>query len=281
MEIKKVSVIGAGQMGAGIVQVCAVSGYEVALYDALPEAAEKAVSLMKRFLGRDVEKSRRTQEEADAVIARIQLRDAPEVSADLIIESITENYDLKAGLFRELDIQCGPGVIFATNTSSIPITRLATNTGRADRFLGLHFFNPVPLMTLVEVIRGERTSSETLKTGLDFARSLGKTPVEAQDVPGFISNRILMTMINEAVFALSEGVGTPEGIDTVMKLGMRHPMGPLELADFIGLDTCLAILQVLYEGYGDPKYRPCPLLRRMVAAGKLGKKAGAGFYAYT
>jgi 3-hydroxybutyryl-CoA dehydrogenase len=281
MEIRKIAVIGAGQMGSGIAQVCACSGYEVSLYDALPGAATKALSLISRLLSRDVEKGRRTPSEVDAILARIHLKDAPDVSADLVIEAITENYELKAGLFRDLDIQCPPNTIFATNTSSIPITRLAANTGRADRFLGLHFFNPVPVMALVEVIRGEHTSPETLGVGVDFVKSIGKTPVESQDVPGFISNRVLMTMINEAIFALYEGVGTAEGIDTVFKLGMRHPMGPLELADFIGLDTCLAILQVLHEGYGDPKYRPCPLLKRMVAAGKLGKKSGVGFYSYT
>ncbi|MHA2620961.1 MAG: 3-hydroxyacyl-CoA dehydrogenase family protein [bacterium JZ-2024 1] len=280
MEIRRVSVVGAGQMGSGIAQVCATSGYEVSLYDALPGAAERAVSLISRFLGRDVEKGRRTQAEAEAALARIHLCDAPDASAEIILEAITEAYDLKAALFRELDIQSEPKTIFATNTSSIPVTRLAANTGRPDRFLGLHFFNPVPVMTLVEVVRGEKTSAETLQTGIEFAKSLGKTPVESQDVPGFISNRILMTMINEAIFALYEGVGTPEGIDTVMKLGMRHPMGPLELADFIGLDTCLAILEVLHDGYGDPKYRPCPLLKRMVAAGKLGRKSGQGFYSY-
>lgn len=281
MEIKKVSIVGAGQMGSGIAQVCAASGYEVALYDVVPGATERALSLISHYILRDVEKGRRTQTEAEAILARIRPCEAPEASADLIIEAITENYDLKAALFKELDKTSPATTIFATNTSSIPVTRLAANTGRADRFLGLHFFNPVPVMNLVEVIRGERTSPETIGVGTDFAKSLGKTPVEAQDVPGFISNRILMTMINEAIFALYEGVGTAEGIDTVMKLGMRHPMGPLELADFIGLDTCLAILEVLYEGYGDQKYRPCPLLKRMVAAGKLGRKSGIGFYSYS
>lgn len=281
-EIATLGVLGAGQMGAGIAQVAARAGLAVVLGDVDQVTAEKGKASIARFLGRSVEKGQLSAADRDAALARITPVGRVEqvAEADLVVEAATERQPLKLDLFRALDGAARPGVILASNTSSISITRLAAATGRPDRVIGMHFFNPVPLMGLVEVIRGLETSDETVAVVTDLARRLGKTPVEARDFPGFIANRILMPMINEAVYALMEGVGTAEAIDTVMRLGMNHPMGPLALADLIGLDTCLAILEVLHEGLGDPKYRPCPLLRQYVAAGRLGRKSSRGFYSY-
>ncbi|HEX7124736.1 MAG TPA: 3-hydroxybutyryl-CoA dehydrogenase [Thermodesulfobacteriota bacterium] len=282
MTIETIGVLGAGQMGSGIAQVAALAGFEVVLGDVDQGTAEKGKAAIARFLGRSVEKGQQTAADRDAALGRITpVADVARVAAaDLVIEAATEREALKLDLFRALDRAARPETILASNTSSISITTLAAATGRADRVIGMHFFNPVPLMGLVEVIRGLETSDAAVEVVTGLARRLGKTPVEARDFPGFIANRILMPMINEAVYALMEGVGTAEAIDTVMKLGMNHPMGPLALADLIGLDTCLAILEVLHEGLGDPKYRPCPLLRQYVAAGRLGRKSGRGFYAY-
>ncbi|MGA7731990.1 MAG: 3-hydroxybutyryl-CoA dehydrogenase [Chloroflexia bacterium] len=282
MEIKTVGVVGAGTMGNGIAQVFASSGFEVKLRDVGEAQLERGMGSIRKSLGKLVEKGKIGQEESDAALARIttttELSDL--AGCDLVVEAIFENYDAKAAAFKELDGLLHPEAILASNTSSIDITRLAAVTGRPDRFIGMHFFNPVPLMQLVEVIRGLATSDETYATVRDLAVKLGKTPVEVRDYPGFVSNRVLMPMINEAVFVLYEGVASKEDIDTVMKLGMNHPMGPLTLADFIGLDVCLDILHVLYDGFKDPKYRPCPLLVKMVQAGKLGRKSGEGFYKY-
>ncbi len=280
--IQTLGVLGAGQMGSGIAQVAALAGFDVHLGDVDQAAAEKGKATIARFLGRSVEKRQVTAADRDAALARVSpTADLARVAAaDLVVEAATEREPLKLDLFRALDRAARPGVILASNTSSISITTLAAATKRPARVIGMHFFNPVPLMALVEVIRGLETRDETVAVVTDLARRLGKTPVEARDFPGFIANRILMPMINEAVYALMEGVGTAEAIDAVMKLGMNHPMGPLALADLIGLDTCLAIMEVLHGGLGDPKYRPCPLLRQYVAAGWLGKKSGRGFYTY-
>jgi 3-hydroxybutyryl-CoA dehydrogenase len=282
MDIRKVGVVGAGTMGNGITQVFASSGFDVVMRDVGEAQLERGMGTIRKSLGKFVEKGKISSEESDAALGRIttttDLADMKE--CDLVVEAIFENFDAKAAAFRELDALLGPEAILASNTSSIDITRLAAVTKRADRFIGMHFFNPVPLMSLVEVIRGLATSDETYGTVRDLATKLGKTPVEVKDYPGFVSNRVLMPMINEAVFALFEGVASKEDIDTVMKLGMNHPMGPLTLADFIGLDVCLDILYVLYDGFKDPKYRPCPLLVKMVQAGKLGRKTGEGFYKY-
>lgn len=269
-------------MGAGIAQVLATAGFEVVLHDAAPAALDRARSVIETSLGKFVEKGKLSAAERDAALARIRREPALDAMRDAgyVIEAVVEAVDVKRDLLRRLDAMLPPSVILGTNTSSISITVLGAATGRADRVVGIHFMNPVPLMPLVEVIRGQATSDATVRRTLDLCRALGKTPVEAADYPGFIANRILMPMINEAIFAVMEGVGTPEAIDAVMKLGMNHPMGPLTLADFIGLDVCLAILQVLHDGFGDPKYRPCPLLVRMVAAGQLGRKTGRGFYTY-
>ncbi len=282
MEIRKVAVVGAGTMGRGIAQVFAQSGYETTIMDVLPEQLDDALKTIRKFLGRSVEKGRMSQEEMDAVLSRIHPAGelAAAAEADLVLEAATEKVDLKQRIFGELDRVCRPEVILASNTSSIPITLLAAATGRPDKVVGMHFMNPVPLMVLVEVIRGLATSDETAATVVEISKKLGKVPVEVNDFPGFVSNRVLMPLINEAVFALMEGVATKEAIDQVMILGMNHPMGPLALADLIGLDVCLAILEVLHEGLGDPKYRPCPLLRKYVDAGWLGKKSGRGFYHY-
>jgi 3-hydroxybutyryl-CoA dehydrogenase len=276
---QRITVIGAGQMGAGIAQVAAVAGFEVTLTDVAAGQLERAVMVMQGSLTKLVEKGRLEQGDAESAVLRI--RTSAEIAdADLLIEAATENVDLKLEIFRQMDAVASDGAILASNTSSIPITRLAAVTGRPDAVIGMHFMNPVPLMPLVEVIRGLETSDETARSVRAAAEAMGKTVAEANDFPGFISNRILVPMINEAVYCLMEGVGDRESIDAVMKLGMNHPMGPLELADLIGLDTCLAIMEVLHSGLGDDKYRPCPLLRSYVEAGRLGRKSGRGFYTY-
>ncbi len=278
----QVAVIGAGTMGNGIAHVFAQHDWATTLIDVRPEALEKGLATIKGNLERQLKKGTLTAEQPAAILGRIKTSSALDAAADasLIVEAATENPELKHQIFRTLDGVAGPDAILATNTSSISITEIAASTMRPDKVVGMHFMNPVPLMQLVEVIRGHATSDATTRTVLDIAKALGKTPVEVNDYPGFVANRILMPMINEAVYCVMEGVATPEAIDTVMKLGMNHPMGPLTLADFIGLDVCLAILEVMHKGLGDPKYRPCPLLRRMVAAGHLGRKAGRGFYNY-
>ncbi|HTL44601.1 MAG TPA: 3-hydroxybutyryl-CoA dehydrogenase [Vicinamibacterales bacterium] len=282
LEIQRVGVVGAGTMGNGIAQVFAQSGFDVRLCDALPEALGRAMASIDRSLGRFVEKGRLSNADRDATVARITTGGDLQALADVdyVVEAIAENLDAKRAVFTRLDAITPPHVMLTSNTSSISITLLASATKRPDKVLGMHFMNPVPLMALVEIIRGQATSPASMLTATQLCMRLNKTAVEAADYPGFISNRVLMPMLNEAMFAVMEGVGTPEAIDTVMKLGMNHPMGPLTLADFIGLDVCLSILNVLHEGFGDPKYRPCPLLRRMVAAGQLGRKSGRGFYTY-
>jgi 3-hydroxybutyryl-CoA dehydrogenase len=278
-EIRTVTVVGAGQMGSGIAQVAAVAGMDVTLVDVAPGQLERAIAVIQGSLTKLVEKGRVERGDADAALERIRTQAAP-APADLLIEAATEDADLKLKIFAQLDEVAGEESILASNTSSIPITRLAASTSRPQRVVGMHFFNPVPLMQLVEVIRGLETSDETVTSVVAAAEAMGKTVAEANDYPGFISNRILVPMINEAVYCLMEGVGDRESIDTVMKLGMNHPMGPLTLADLIGLDTCLAIMEVLHDGLGDDKYRPCPLLRSYVEAGRLGRKSGRGFYEY-
>ncbi|KOY83957.1 3-hydroxybutyryl-CoA dehydrogenase [Lysinibacillus sp. FSL H8-0500] len=282
MGIHKVMVIGAGQMGSGIAQVCAQAGYEVTLNDVKPEFLERGLGVIIKNLSRDVEKGRKTEEEKAAILARLHtsldLQDARDV--DIVIEAAVENMDIKQSIFKQLDEIAPAHAILATNTSSLPITEIAAVTNRPEQVIGMHFMNPVPVMKLVEIIRGLATADEVYKAVEEMTVKLAKTPVEVNDFPGFISNRILLPMINEAIYALYEGVATKEAIDDVMKLGMNHPMGPLTLADFIGLDTCLYIMEILHEGLGDSKYRPCPLLRKYVAAGWLGKKSGRGFYVY-
>jgi 3-hydroxybutyryl-CoA dehydrogenase len=282
MAIEKIMVIGAGQMGGGIAQVAAQAGLQVVLNDIDAALIDKRIAFIDKTLARNVEKGRITEGEKLAAMARLvpstDLQDAAGV--DFVIEAASENMDIKEKIFRRLDEIAKPGVILATNTSSLPITEIAAVTGRPESVIGMHFMNPVPVMTLVEIIRGIATSDAVYQVVEELARTMGKTPVEVNDYPGFISNRVLMPMINEAIYCVYEGVAEPEAIDQVMKLGMNHPMGPLTLADFIGLDTCLAIMEVLYEGFADSKYRPCPLLRKMVKAGWLGKKSGKGFYTY-
>jgi 3-hydroxybutyryl-CoA dehydrogenase len=277
--IRRVTVVGAGQMGAGIAQVAAVAGFDVILADVAAGQLERAMIVIQGSLTKLTEKGRIEQADAESAVLRIHTS-AEIGDADLLIEAATENVDLKLKIFREMDAAASPGAILASNTSSIPITRLAAATGRPAAVVGMHFMNPVPLMPLVEIIRGLETSDQTAAGVRAAAQAMGKTVAEANDFPGFISNRILVPMINEAVYCLMEGVGDRDSIDAVMKLGMNHPIGPLALADLIGLDTCLAIMEVLHAGLGDDKYRPCPLLRRYVEAGRLGRKSGRGFYEY-
>ncbi|MGC8491501.1 MAG: 3-hydroxybutyryl-CoA dehydrogenase [Syntrophobacteraceae bacterium] len=282
MEVKTFGVIGAGQMGSGIAQVAAMSGLQVIMNDIKEEFVERGLGNISAILAKNVEKGKMSPEARAGVLGRIKpstgLGDLGAV--DFLVEAATENEPIKFQLFRDLDSICRPEVILASNTSSIPIGRIAAQTRRPDKVIGMHFMNPVPVMKLVEVIRGLATSEETFRTTWDLSVQFGKTPAVANDYPGFIANRILMPMINEAVYCLYHGVGTREDIDTVMKLGMNHPMGPLALADLIGLDTCLAIMETLYDGFCDSKYRPCPLLRKYVEAGWVGKKCGRGFYDY-
>ena len=282
METKTVGIVGAGTMGHGIAQVLIRSGYTVFLHDLSQQFLDSGTERIAKGLKRDVEKNRLTDEERARALSRLKTttRVADLGGAEFIVEAVTENLEVKAGAFRAIEPHCGQGVIFASNTSSISITRLAATTQRPDRFIGLHFFNPVPVMKLVEVVPGLQTSPETADKAVKLAESAGKTPVRVNDYPGFISNRLLMPMINEAVYCLMESVADAKGIDEVMKLGMNHPMGPLELADLIGLDVCLDIMKVLYESFRDSKYRPCPLLEKMVNAGRLGRKTGRGFYEY-
>jgi 3-hydroxybutyryl-CoA dehydrogenase len=277
---ERVCVVGAGQMGSGIAQVAAVAGYDVTLVDVAPAQLDRALAGIEQSLEKLVARERVTADAAESALGRIERAGEP-VAADLAIEAATEDVDLKLRIFRELDGAAGDGAVLASNTSSIPITQLAAVTSRPQRVVGMHFMNPVPLMPLVELIRGLDTADETAAYVRAAAERMGKTVAEATDRPGFISNRILVPMINEAVYCLMEGVGDRESIDTIMKLGMNHPMGPLTLADLIGLDTCLAIMEVLHEGLGDDKYRPCPLLRTYVEAGRLGRKSGRGFYEYS
>lgn len=282
MQISRIGVVGAGQMGNGIAQVCAMAGYAVVMRDVAEAALARGLATIEQSLARLAAKGRLSHEEQAAARVRIETSTALAALADcdVIIEAATENEALKLAIFRELDAVAKPGAILASNTSSISITRIAGATGRADHVIGMHFMNPVPVMQLVEIIRALQTADAVYAATEALARALGKTPVEVRDAFGFVSNRVLMPMINEAVFCLYEGVGTPEAIDTVMKLGMNHPMGPLALADLIGLDTCLSIMEVLHTGFADSKYRPCPLLRQMVDAGWLGRKSGRGFYVY-
>jgi 3-hydroxybutyryl-CoA dehydrogenase len=281
-QINTFGVIGAGQMGNGIAQVAAAGGLNVIMHDIKDEFVQRGMATIEKNLGRQVEKGKLPAADKDAILGRIRTStDLKNLApADFVVEAATENQEIKFQLFRDLDALCGPQTILATNTSSIPIGRIAARTRRPDKVIGMHFMNPVPVMKLVEVIRGLATSEETFKITRDLAQRFGKTPAEASDYPGFIANRILLPMINEAVYCLYHGVGTAEAIDTVMKLGMNHPMGPLALADLIGLDTCLAIMETLYDGFKDSKYRPCPLLRKYVEAGWLGRKTGRGFYTY-
>ncbi|AUS10250.1 3-hydroxybutyryl-CoA dehydrogenase [Laceyella sacchari] len=284
MELQRVSVIGAGQMGGGIAQVAAQAGYQVVLLDTTEERVQAGLERIGSLLSRSVEKGKLSAEEREAILGRITLTTDLAVAgqdADLVIEAVVEKMEVKAEIFTRLDEYCPSHTILASNTSSLPITEIAAATRRPEQVIGMHFMNPVPVMKLVEVIRGLATSEETFQAVMAAAERMGKTPVEVNDYPGFVSNRILMPMINEAIFAVYEGVATPEAIDQVMKLGMNHPMGPLTLADFIGLDTCLYIMETLYEGFGDSKYRPCPLLRKYVKAGWLGRKSGRGFYSYS
>jgi 3-hydroxybutyryl-CoA dehydrogenase len=279
---ERVAVIGAGQMGNGIAHIFAQSGFDVTMIDVSGPALERGKSTIASNLDRQIKKGSLQAADKDAILGRIATSQGFDAAADasLIVEAATENRDLKFKIFSDLDAAAGSSAILATNTSSISITEIAAGTKRPEKVIGMHFMNPVPVMQLVEVIRGLATSDETTQRVLELSKAVGKTPVEVQDYPGFVANRILMPMINEAIYCLMEGVGTAESIDTVMKLGMNHPMGPLALADLIGLDTCLAILEVLHDGLGDPKYRPCPLLRKYVAAGWLGRKTKRGFYAY-
>jgi 3-hydroxybutyryl-CoA dehydrogenase len=283
MEVKTFGVIGAGQMGNGIAQVAAMSGLQVIMNDIKDEFVQRGLENITKILSRNVEKGKMSPADKDAVLGRIKTSvDIQDLAAaDFVVEAATENEPIKFQIFRNLDEICRPETILATNTSSIPIGRVAAQTQRPDKVIGMHFMNPVPVMKLVEIIRGLATSDETFKVTMDLTQKFGKTPAESNDYPGFIANRILMPMINEAIYCLYHNVGTREDIDTVMKLGMNHPMGPLALADLIGLDTCLAIMETLYAGFADSKYRPCPLLRKYVEAGWLGQKTKRGFYQYS
>ena len=281
--MKNITVIGAGTMGNGIAHVFAMTGYEVTLVDISPDALERALKTIEKNLGRMLKKEKISEQDMAATLQRIQTTTSMQeaaAKADFIVEAATERMDLKLKIFEELDRYAPEGVILASNTSSISITKIGAATQRPEWVIGMHFMNPVPVMKLVEVIRGYATTDEVTQKVMELSRELGKTPVEVNDYPGFVANRILMPMINEAIYTLFEGVAGAEEIDTVMKLGMAHPMGPLQLADFIGLDVCLSILRVMHEGFGNPKYAPCPLLVNMVAAGKLGRKTGEGFYRY-
>lgn len=282
MDVKKIMVIGAGQMGSGIAQVAAVAGCEVILNDIKDEFVNRGLGTIQKNLDRNVSKGRLDAVEKDAILNRLtpstSLQDARDV--DLVIEAAVENMEIKSKIFKDLDEITPEHTILATNTSSLPITEIAAVTKRPEKVIGMHFMNPVPVMKLVEVIRGLATSDETYDTVKIMSEKMGKIPVEVNDAPGFVSNRVLLPMINEAAYCVWEGIATPEAVDQVMKLGMNHPMGPLALADLIGLDTCLYIMEVLHEGFGDSKYRPCPLLRKYVAAGWLGRKSGRGFYVY-
>ena len=282
MEIKNVGVIGAGIMGNGITQVAAAAGYDVVMKDIAQDFLDKGIGTIQKNLNFLVGKEKMTREDADALVARIKpsLEISDIADCDFVVEAATENIDLKRKIFEELDEVTRDDIILASNTSSISITEIGAFTKRPGQVIGMHFMNPVPRMQLIEIIRGLATSDETLKTTLELSQKMGKTPVECNDYPGFIANRLLLPMLNEAMYCVMEGVGTPENIDEIMKLGMNHPMGPLALADLIGLDTCLAIMQVIHEGLGDSKYRPCPLLIKMVKAGHLGRKSGKGFYSY-
>lgn len=283
MNIRQFTVIGAGQMGSGIAQTAAQSGLEVCLHDLKEEFIQRGLKGIEKNLSRNVEKGRMSETEKAEVLGRIRVTSNLEeaaTDADIVVEAAIENMEVKTDLFRQLDSMVPAQGILATNTSSLPITEIAAVTRRPERVIGMHFMNPVPVMKLVEVIRGLATADEVFAQVEQLARQMGKTPVEVNDYPGFVSNRILMPMINEAIYTVYEGVAEPEAVDQVMKLGMNHPMGPLTLADFIGLDTCLYIMETLYEGFGDSKYRPCPLLRKYVKAGWLGRKTGRGFYTY-
>lgn len=282
MDVKQIMVVGAGQMGAGIAQVCAQAGYKVILHDRSEQALKKGMEGIQKRLTRAVEKERMTEQDKQTAIECLQQAKSIESvrEADVVIEAAIENITVKKEIFTELDKIAPAHTIFATNTSSLPITEIAAATTRPEKVIGMHFMNPVPIMKLVEVIRGLQTADETYQVVADITKQLNKTSIEVQDFPGFVANRVLMPLINEAIYTVYEGIATPEDVDTVMKLGMNHPMGPLTLADFIGLDTCLYIMEVLHEGFGDSKYRPCPLLRQYVQAGWYGKKAGRGFYTY-
>lgn len=283
MNVQQFTVIGAGQMGSGIAQVAAQAGLQVKLHDIEDAMVQKGLQGIEKNLTRQVEKGRMKDEERDGILQRIQgttqLEEAA-AKADIVVEAVVENMAVKTELFHRLDEICPPHTILASNTSSLPITEIAAVTKRPEQVIGMHFMNPVPVMKLVEVIRGLATKDEVYQAVEQLARKMKKTPVEVNDFPGFVANRVLMPMINEAIYTVYEGVAEPEAVDQVMKLGMNHPMGPLQLADFIGLDTCLYIMETLYEGFGDSKYRPCPLLRKYVKAGWLGKKTGRGFYSY-